>query len=116
MSNTCASIRGIKSTNLPRVQQLDIEGSVDKSDVLLESDGTPSTDPGCRETYNSRVRITMNGKGALPSSVAAGGGLEVTGYTGGITGVSATEEEQETGQHFRWNAEATNWPYATAVS
>lgn len=113
---SCATIRGIKSTNLPKVQQLDIEGSVDKSEVLLESNGDPVASPGCRETYNSRVRFTMNGKGALPNSVAAGGELEITGYTTGITGVSATEEEQETGQHHRWTAEATNWPHAQAVS
>lgn len=98
--------------DLPKVKQVEIEGTVELSDVLLESNG----DPICQEAYNSRNRISVTGAGALPSGVAAGGDLAVTGYSAGVTKISATEEEQETGGYHRYMVEALNCPHAVEPS
>jgi hypothetical protein len=109
---SCATIRGIKSVEYPKVKQLDIEGTVDKSAPVLNNDGSPNQ----REKYNARVRFSAQGFGALPEALEAGGSMEVDGYSAGVTGISRTEEEQETGQTHRWSVEATNWPHATPVT
>ena len=85
---------------------------MEKSTPVLNSDGTPNS----REKFNARVRFSIQGFGALPSEIEAAGSIEVEGYDTGVTGVSRTEEEQETGQPHRWSAEATCWPYATPVT
>jgi len=111
---TCADLRGVTLVDEDLIVRAEIEGTVDESAPLLNTNGTPVTG-GAIDTYNSRNRLTVEGKGALPAGLAAGGSdLVILDHTDGVTGISSTEEVQETGAHHSFSVEATNWPHAVA--
>lgn len=109
---TCTQLRGVTLTDEDFIVRAEIEGTVDESPVLLNTDGSvPSS--GAIDTYNSRNRITIEGKGELPAAFEAGAlDFAAVGHTAGVTLITSTEEVQETGAHHSFTVEALNAPHA----
>lgn len=107
----CADLRGVRSVDFTYAQELEIEATVQLSEPLLDRLGAAV----CQEAYRSVNRISLQGAGDLPDTLAAGGSMSVTGLATGVTGISETTEEQEQGRYHRWTVQATNWPHAVAA-